>query len=271
MFAEFHGARGAARDGEARVSQGWLKFYPSDWRADPALRMCSLAARGLWMEMLCVMHEAEPRGFLLVNGRSLSTAHLAALAGCSTREAGRLVDELESAGVFSRDGEGVIFSRRILKDIARAERDRLNGKRGGNPNIKAGVNPPDKAQKPEARYQRPDNTAASSARENFDRIERDLREAAGCQQSPHPGLMVLAPILGLIDGGADLQDEILPAIRAKPKPDASSWAYFVPQIQEFRAKRQAARSMPLPEVKTVSGKPDLIALSRAATAGISGS
>jgi hypothetical protein len=45
-----------------------MKFYPSDWRSDPMLRLCSLAARGLWMEMMCLMHEAEPYGSLLVNG-----------------------------------------------------------------------------------------------------------------------------------------------------------------------------------------------------------
>ena len=54
------------------MSVAWFKFYPSDWRADPALRMCSIAARGLWMEMLCVMHEATPRGSLLINGKRVA-------------------------------------------------------------------------------------------------------------------------------------------------------------------------------------------------------
>jgi len=26
----------------------WVTFYPTDWRADPGLRHCSLAARGRW-------------------------------------------------------------------------------------------------------------------------------------------------------------------------------------------------------------------------------
>ena len=30
----------------------WMKFYPSDWRSDAALRTVSSAARGLWMDML---------------------------------------------------------------------------------------------------------------------------------------------------------------------------------------------------------------------------
>ena len=40
----------------------WLKFYPRDWRGDQALRLVSLHARGLWIELLCVMHEATPYG-----------------------------------------------------------------------------------------------------------------------------------------------------------------------------------------------------------------
>lgn len=131
----------------------WLKFYPSDWRADPALRMCSIAARGLWMEMLCVMHEAEPRGTLRVNGKALSDRQLGALAGCA--DVSGLLSELEEAGVFSRDEDGTVFSRRMMRDDAKAKEDKANGKRGGNPGLIGGVNPPaksgDKAQNPEAK------------------------------------------------------------------------------------------------------------------------
>jgi hypothetical protein len=135
------------------MSGPWLKFYPTDWRADPALRVCSIAARGLWMEMLCVMHEAEPRGTLRVNGKPLTSRQLGALAGCGDVE--DLLSELEEAGVFSRNEDGTIFSRRMMRDEARASEDKANGKRGGNPRLKGGVNPPvkgeDKAQKPEAK------------------------------------------------------------------------------------------------------------------------
>jgi hypothetical protein len=61
----------------------WMKFYPADWRADPALRMCSLAARGLWMEILSIMHEADPRGSLLINGNTIGAKQLASLCGAT--------------------------------------------------------------------------------------------------------------------------------------------------------------------------------------------
>lgn len=141
-----------------------MKFYPSDYRADPALRMCSIGARGLWMEMLCVMHEAVPRGFLLVNGKAVSERQLAGLAGVTTEETREFLLELEDAGVFSRGDDGTPFSRRMRRDDEKAGRDKANGKSGGNPKL-TGVNPPDnpqpnprvdegdKAQIPESRSQ----------------------------------------------------------------------------------------------------------------------
>lgn len=152
------------------MSAPWLKFYPSDWRADPALRMCSVGARGLWMEMLCIMHEAEPYGSMRVNGRPVSDRQIAALAGASVDDVGEWLSELEDAGVFSRDGEGVIVSRRMQRDKAKADTDKANGKRGGNPGLRKGVNPPDmgedKAQKPEARDQISDASHPQRARED---------------------------------------------------------------------------------------------------------
>ena len=135
----------------------WMKFYPADWRADPALRMCSLAARGLWMEMLSIMHEASPRYSLLINGNTIGAKKLASLCGATLSETNPLLTELEAAGVFSRAEDGTIFSRRMKRDDEKVERDKANGKAGGNPRLKAGVNPPDKAQSPEARSQNPES------------------------------------------------------------------------------------------------------------------
>ena len=124
------------------MKQPWLKFFPSDWRADPALRMCSLAARGLWIEMLCLMHEARPHGSLLVNGKPVTAAQLANLVGAGVAEVEGFLAELEEAGVFSRDADGALYSRRMRRDEERAAANRVNGRAGGNPSLKAGVNPP---------------------------------------------------------------------------------------------------------------------------------
>lgn len=167
------------------MSAPWMKFYPTDWRADPSLRMCSLAARGLWMEMLCIMHEATPYGSLRVNGRPVSDRQLAALAG---GEIDALLVELEDAGVFSREEDGTIYSRRMQRDAEKAARDKANGRKGGNPDLKAGVNPPDKAQKPEARVTEPSGSDAAGV-DPRDALWRD-------------GVSILKAMTGKTDGAA---------------------------------------------------------------------
>src|SRR5881394_2713806 len=93
-----------------------FQFYPADWRKDAELQSCSIAARGLWHEMLCVMHECDPYGFLMVAGKPMTMAQLARLAGITTRECQKLVAEIENVNVFSRAENGAIFSRRMVKD-----------------------------------------------------------------------------------------------------------------------------------------------------------
>ena len=142
-----------------------MKWYPSDWRADQALRICSLAARGLWIEMLCIMHESSKPGLLMINDNPVTETHLALMTGASPDQVADLIAELESAGVFSRNRDGVIYSRRMTRDQKRAKTARKNGKKGGNPTLRKQrrnqplVNPPDKppdkgwvkTQRPESR------------------------------------------------------------------------------------------------------------------------
>lgn len=147
------------------VSSPWMKFYPQDWRADEKLRLCSLAARGLWIEMLAIMHRSERYGQLLIGGIVPTDAQLAVQVGALPDEVSDMVRQLETAGVFSRTGSGAIYSRRMTRDFKKAQIARKNGKNGGNPSLckttgnsasdNPQVKPPDnggdKAQKPEAR------------------------------------------------------------------------------------------------------------------------
>ena len=122
----------------------WSKFWWQDHQGDAALRSCSLAARGYWVEMLCVMHGASPVGHLLLNGRQPTHRQMASIAGCSERESKALSDELELAGVFSRTPDGTIYCRRMTRDAAASEEGRKWGKEGGNPALRGGLTPPDK-------------------------------------------------------------------------------------------------------------------------------
>lgn len=116
--------------------QPWMKFYPQDWRADEKLRLCSLAARGLWVEMLAIMHRSERYGQLLINGNVPTDAQLAVQVGALPHEVSALLAELESAGVFSRAASGAIYSRRMTRDNRKAQIAKKNGKQGGNPSLR---------------------------------------------------------------------------------------------------------------------------------------
>jgi hypothetical protein len=157
----------------------WMKFYPADWRGDQALRMVSLAARGLWMECLAIMHEAKPYGYLVVNGRPVGVDALARMVGASSDEVRIFMSELQEFGVCDVTGEGVTFSRRMVRDQERANKARMNGAKGGNPSLRKetgklkSVNPPvkglDKPHIPEARGQ--NNTTRKRERDYSDRFE----------------------------------------------------------------------------------------------------
>lgn len=99
-----------------------FQFYPSDWLRDPGLRSCSLAARGLWIDMLAFMHEAEPYGHLRLMGQDIRPEMLARMVGASVKVVRRLLTELETVGVFSRTVQGSLYSRRMVKDHALREK-----------------------------------------------------------------------------------------------------------------------------------------------------
>lgn len=94
------------------------------------MRSVSLAARCLWLECMCVMHRAEPYGHLVVNGRPVTDTQLAILAGAPPDLVPALKAELETAGVFSRNRAGVIYSRRMTRDEKRSN-DGRNAKING--------------------------------------------------------------------------------------------------------------------------------------------
>ncbi len=39
-----------------------FQFYPADWRNNAKLRRCAEAARGAWMDVLCVLHDSDEYG-----------------------------------------------------------------------------------------------------------------------------------------------------------------------------------------------------------------
>jgi hypothetical protein len=110
-----------------------FQFYPSDWLRDTALRSCSTGARGLWMDMICFMHEGSPYGHLKVGDKVILAFNLSRMVGETLEVVEGWLDELSTAGVYETTDEGVIYSKRMIRDENLRQIRAAGGSKGGNP------------------------------------------------------------------------------------------------------------------------------------------
>lgn len=104
----------------------------------PALRACSLAARGLWSDMRYLMRQSRRFGYLYQEGKPMSLRQLALTTGCTTDEARSLVQELIDAGLcVHHDAEGHYSPRMVAYESFR-KTCATAGKKGGNPKLLKG-------------------------------------------------------------------------------------------------------------------------------------
>lgn len=92
----------------------FMQFYQGDWLSDPAVRMLSPAARGIWFDFLC--HMANDRSGVIAGNR----VQLSRLASCSTDEVSGAMNEWELCGTadVADDGNGIVTvtNRRMKKE-----------------------------------------------------------------------------------------------------------------------------------------------------------
>jgi hypothetical protein len=109
-------------------------FFTGDWMKDPELRFCSLFARGLLVDLLCILFEANEQGYASnPDGTPRTDEQIAdAVSGGSREEKLAALSELERSGVLSRDSRGVLFSRRIARLAELSSTRKQNGSKGGS-------------------------------------------------------------------------------------------------------------------------------------------
>jgi hypothetical protein len=91
-----------------------FQFYTGDWLKDPQLSMCSPATRGVWMDLLCAMHELGRSG--QVTG---TVEQLCRLCRCTTAEMRAALAELDSAKtaqISDRNGVVTVICRRMQRE-----------------------------------------------------------------------------------------------------------------------------------------------------------
>lgn len=92
-----------------------MQFYPADWRKDPAVQSLSYHDRGVWFEILCLMHESSERGVLLLNGLPMPDEALARVLGLDNQMLNQTLTTLLTYGAAKRRQEdGAIYSKRMV-------------------------------------------------------------------------------------------------------------------------------------------------------------
>jgi hypothetical protein len=107
-----------------------IQFYPADWRKDLGVQSLSFHDRGIWFEILMLMHESEVRGKLLLGGRAMTDEMLATVLRIDLTELRCTLDVLVTRGVTEREKRtGALINRRMIRDeIERAKnRQKIRG------------------------------------------------------------------------------------------------------------------------------------------------
>ena len=81
-----------------------FQFYAGDWVKNVKLRRCSYAARGAWIDVLCLLHDSEEYGVW-----RFSLKELAHTSGVPMRLLRELVDKGVLKGA-DKDAEPYIFT-----------------------------------------------------------------------------------------------------------------------------------------------------------------
>lgn len=105
----------------------WFKFHPAAWMVDPNLSLCSPETRGIWIDMMCSMHESARSGKI-----SGTIKQLARSCRCSPDELERAVEELNStktADVTECNGSVTIINRRMYGECISRESTRQRVKK----------------------------------------------------------------------------------------------------------------------------------------------
>lgn len=101
---------------EGRMDMPYCKWYYRDWLADFGVRRASLAARGLWIDMISLMGSGERIGYLQMDGNAMTPADIAKYTSTAIEDVQPAIAELEKLSVFSRTDTGIIYCRRMVRD-----------------------------------------------------------------------------------------------------------------------------------------------------------
>lgn len=81
-----------------------FQFYPGDWSANPNLRRCTFAERGIWVDVMCLMHDQDEYGVL-----RWPLKEIAGAVGCKVGDLQSLVRKGVMKGNDGHLGEPFVY------------------------------------------------------------------------------------------------------------------------------------------------------------------
>lgn len=205
-----------------------FQYYTGDWMKDPNLSMCSPATRGIWIDLICAMHELGRCGQVIG-----TVDQLCRLGRCTSAEMSAAIAELRetrTATVSERDGRFTVENRRMRREHSEREnaRTRKQKQRGtgdvtnGHTNVTNAQMIENNRGSPQSRQSHEDVTPSSSVSSSLSHSHSD---------SPKSNQSVSSDALKLPDGLQDapvmiaywrqFKPEDLPAIGAQERAIAN--------------------------------------------------
>lgn len=106
-------------------------FYPGEWLTDIKLQSCTAEARGIFINLKCIMHQSDKCGYLLINGSIPSLSQISSLAHTHHKTLNKRLIELVSNGVIKQDKDGAYYCPRMVADEELRQARRKAGRLGG--------------------------------------------------------------------------------------------------------------------------------------------
>lgn len=128
----------------ALTDQPYLPLYVDDWMNNNKLKMCSPAAHGLMVSIMCIMHKEKTYGRVLLKQKFKQTPsnvknfalQIAKLSAFDIAEIEKPFDELIAEGSLEIE-ENYLICPRMVRDFETSEKRAIAGRKGGTtPKIK---------------------------------------------------------------------------------------------------------------------------------------
>lgn len=108
-----------------------FQFYTGDWKKDPKLSLCAPQSRGIWIDLLCGIHDLDlPAGSI-----SGTQSELSQVCRCTKKQMGSAIKDLRrhDAATVTDDGNGLytIVCRRMALDWDVRDKDRKRKRASG--------------------------------------------------------------------------------------------------------------------------------------------